>query len=135
MEIRRKGIILLLFFLACMLTGKGIPAFQHLYTEEITEEQHFTCQRRECIQESGNVPLDKTIRHLYNNQIAYPQSISCYTLTDNCFGKLLFHISREATLLFKSSLHALQHRAYIWCHPLSGRATDYYVYGLKKLLI
>lgn len=135
MEIRKKGVILLLFFLACMLTGKGVPAFQHLYTEEITEEQHFTCQRRECVQESGNIPLDRTIRHLYNSQVAYPQSVSFYVLTDNSFGKLLPHIPREVSLLFKSPLPSQQHKGWIWRHPLSGRATDYYVYGLQKLLI
>ena len=135
MEIRKKGIILILLFLACMLTGKGIPTFHHLTTEEVTEEQLFTCQRRECVQESESTSVDKTIRHLYNNQIAYPQPISCYILTDNSVGKLLFYLAREVSLLFKTSLHIQHHKGHIWCHPLSGRATDYYVYGLKKLLI
>lgn len=135
MEIRKKGVILILLFLACMLTGKGIPAFYQPPIDEMTEEQFFTCQRRECIQESENVPLDKTVRHLYNSQIAYPQTASCYILNDNSFGKLLFYISREASLLFKSPLHNRQYRGCVWRHPLSGRATDYYVYGLKKLLI
>lgn len=136
MGIRKKGVILILLFLACMLTGKGIPTFHQSSIEEITEEKSYTYQRREYIQESENIPMDKTVRHLYNNQIAYPQSIFCYVPTDNSLGKLLFYLPREVSLLFKSPLHTLQHRGHIWGHPLfSGRATDYYVYGLKKLLI
>lgn len=134
MKIRKRGVILLLLFLACMLTGRGSLCLQDLLKERITEEKLFNHQRKEYIQESENLPLDKTILHLYNSQIAYPPSVSCFFPADNTLGKLLYHIPREATLSLRSSLYILQHSGYIWSHPLSGRSTDY-IYRLKRLLI
>lgn len=135
MKIREKGIILVLIFLSCMLTGKEMHTLNHLSSHEMTDEQFLTCQRKEYIQETTDVALDKTIHHLYNNQIAYPQVISFITASDVPGGKLFTYLDKEATLSIKSPLHNAQNINGIWRHHLFKRATDYYVYGLKKLLL
>lgn len=134
MKIREKGIILVLIFLSCMLTGKEIHTLNHVSSHEMADEQILNNQRKEYIQETSDVALDKTIRHLYSNQIAYPQTMSS-ALSDASGGKLFTYIDREATLSIKSPLYNIQNINYMWRHHLFKRSTDYYIYGLKRLLL